>query len=162
METNCTPHMANIYLHTYEVEYIGNLIEKGDKEMLANLSNIFRFQDDLFAVNDNGNFQRILQDIYPKEMIVSNTNISNSKCSYLDLLISVYQGKFKVNLYDKRDGYKFKIFSYPYLDGNIPESRSYGIFISQLVRFCKVNSTFIGFRTDVNNLIVKLCNQGFE
>ena len=64
-------------------------------------------RNDLFAVNDNGNFQRILQDIYPKEMIVSNTNISNSKCSYLDLLISVYQGKFKVNLYDKRDGYKF-------------------------------------------------------
>ena len=59
------------------------------KIILYIIYNIYRFQDDLFAVNDNGNFQRILQDIYPKEMIVSNTNISNSKCSYLDLLISV-------------------------------------------------------------------------
>ena len=95
-------------------------------------------------------------------MIVSKTNISNSKCNYLDLLISVYQRKFKINLFDKRDGYKFKIFIYSNLERNIPETRSYGIFISQLVRFCKVNSTFTGFRTDINSLIVKLCNEGFK
>ena len=57
--------------------------------------------------------------------------------------------------------YKFKVFSYPYLDGNIPEARSYGIFISQLVRFCSINNTFQGFFNDVKNLTVKLCNQGF-
>ena len=52
--------------------------------------------------------------------------------------------------------------SYPYLDGNIPETLSYGIFISQLIRFCSINSTFIGFHKDVKSLVVKLCKQGFK
>ena len=66
--------------------------------------------------------------MYPREMVISKTNISPSVCSYL--LISVYKGKFKINLFDKRDDYKFKVFSYPYLDGNIPETLS------------SINSTF--------------------
>ena len=98
----------------------------------------------------------------PREMVISKTNISPSVCSYLDLLISVYKGKFKIKLFDKRDDYKFKVFSYPYLDGNIPETLSYGIFISQLIRFCSINSTFIGFHKDVKSLVVKLCKQGFK
>ena len=65
-------------------------------------------------------------------------------------------------MFDKRDDYKFKVFSYPYLDGNIPETLSYGIFISQLIRFCSINSTFIGFHKDVKSLVVKLCKQGFK
>ena len=161
MGTNSAPHVANIYLFVYEYEYIEALINDGNNKYLEKLVNIFRFQDDLFAVNDDGLFESILTDVYPVEMKVSKTNISTFKCSYLDLLISVYKGKFRMKLYDKRDDYKFKVFSYPYLDGNIPETRSYGIFISQLVRFCSVNSTFIGFHDDVSNLVKKLCKQGF-
>ena len=94
--------------------------------------------------------------------LLSTTLLIKIVCSYLDLLISVYKGKFKINLFDNRDDYKFKVFSYPYLDGNIPETLSYGIFISQLIRFCSINSTFIGFHKDVKSLVVKLCKQGFK
>ena len=54
-----------------------------------------------------------------------------------------------------------RAYTMPYLDGDIPETRSYGIFISQLVRFCSVNSTFIGFHDDVSNQVKKFCKQGF-
>ena len=162
MGTNCAPHIANIYLHVYENEYVEKLIENNDLKTLEKLKDIFRFQDDLFSVNDDGIFENILSTMYPREMVISKTNISPSVCSYLDLLISVYKGKFKINLFDKRDDYKFKVFSYPYLDGNIPETLSYGIFISQLIRFCSINSTFIGFHKDVKSLVVKLCKQGFK
>ena len=161
MGTNSAPHMANIYLHVYEYEYINRLIENNEVDKLNKLTNIFRFQDDLFAVNDTNIFENVLDDVYPKEMKISKTNISTCKCSYLDLLVSIYKGKFRISLFDKRDDYKFKVFSYPYLDGNIPEARSYGIYISQLVRFCSINNTFQGFFSDVKNLTVKLCNQGF-
>ena len=60
-------------------------------------------------------------------MMVSKTKISPCKVSYL--LISIYQGKFRVKLYDKRTSYKFKVISYPFLDGNVPEKPRYGIFI---------------------------------
>ena len=161
MGTNSAPHLANIYLFVYEYEYIEKLVESNDSKFLEKLTNIFRFQDDLFSVNDDGLFENVLGDIYPEEMKISKTNISSSKCSYLDLLVSIYKGKFRIKLFDKRDDYKFKVFSYPYLEGNIPETRSYGIFISQLVRFCSINNTLVGFISDVHNLVLKLCNQGF-
>ena len=162
MGTNCAPHIANIYLHVYENEYVEKLIENNDLKTLEKFKDIFRFQDDLFSVNDDGIFENILSTMYPREMVISKTNISPSVCSYLDLLNSVYKGKFKINLFDKRDDYKFKVFRYPYLDGNIPETLSYGIFISQIIRFCSINSTFIGFHKDVKSHVVKLCKQGFK
>ena len=75
--------------------YIEALINDGNSKYLEKLVNIFRFQDDLFAVNDDGLFESILTDVYPVEMKVSKTNISTFKCSYLDLLISVYKGNLE-------------------------------------------------------------------
>ena len=46
-----------------------------------------------------------------------------------------------MTLYDKRKDYNFKVILYPFLDGKVPNNLSYGIFISQLVRLAKVNST---------------------
>ena len=93
MGTNCAPHIANIYLHVYENEYVEKLIENNDLKTLEKLKDILRFQDDLFSVNDDGIFENILSTIYPREMVISKTNISPSVCSYLDLLISVYNAR---------------------------------------------------------------------
>ena len=37
--------------------------------------------------------------------------------------------------YDKRDDFNFEIVNSPFLDGNVPGSPSYGVYISQLIRF---------------------------
>ena len=100
MGTNSAPHMANIYLHVYEYEYIKRLIDNNEVDKLNKLTNIFRFQDDLFAVNDANIFENVLDHVYPKEMKISKTNISTCKCSYLDLLVSIYKGKFRMSLFD--------------------------------------------------------------
>ena len=94
--------------------------------------------------------------------MVNNTNISARKCCYLDLNISIYQEKFRVALYDKRKDYNFKVISYPFLKGNIPNNLSYGVFSSQLLRLARVNSILSGFKTSVIELIGKLIAQGFE
>ena len=83
--------------------------------------------------------------MYPSEMTVNNTNLSAMKCCYLDLNISIYRGKFRVTLYDRRKDYNFKVITFPFLDGNIPTNLSYGAFTSHLVRMAKVNTTFKGF-----------------
>ena len=72
-------------------------------------------------------------------MIVNKTNISVRKTNFLDLTISIYRGKFYIKLYDKRNDYDFEVINYPFLDGNIPKNQSYSVFISQLVRFARVN-----------------------
>ena len=133
MGTNAALQIANAYLHVYEYEYIKRLIEQGDTESLKRLKDTFRYQDDLIVFNDFNLLHNVLEDIYPKEMIVNNINISARKCCYLDLTISIYQGKFRVStLYDKRKDYNFKVITYPFLDGNVPNNLSYGVFISQL------------------------------
>ena len=162
MGTNSGPQIANVYLHAYEYRYIQSLITNGDEDSLKKLKNIFRYQDDLISFNDGGLLGTLLSSIYPQEMIINSTNISPRKCHYLDLSISIYRGKFVVSLYDKRKDYTFDVISYPFLDGNIPSALSYGVFTAQLVRFANVNSTFKGFKSDVNGLILKLVCQGFN
>jgi len=67
-----------------------------------------------------------------------------------------------IKLYDKRVDYSFDVISYPYLDGNIPKGQSYGVFISQLMRFAHINSTFNGFLTNARDLVRKLTDQHFD
>ena len=166
MGNNAGPHLANIYLHIYEFNYVKNIGENQenfDPSYLQKLMNIFRiFLDDLLVLNDRGVFSSIIADVYPAEMIVNNTNLSSSKCTYIDLLISIYKGKFLYRLYDKRKDFNFNVISFPFLCGNIPKSTTYGVFLSQLVRYCEVNCNFSHFKNDVIELSKKLCNQGFE
>ena len=68
-----------------------------------------------------------------------------------------------MTLYGKRKDYNFKVITYPFLDGNVPNNLSYGIFISQLVRLARVNSTLKGFKNCVTELFKgKLVAQGFK
>ena len=38
----------------------------------------------------------------------------------------------KTKIYCKRDDFDFDIVSFPFLDGDVPRSASYGVYISQL------------------------------
>ena len=52
-----------------------------------------------------------------------------------------------------------KLYHIHFLDGNVPNNLSYGIFISQLVRLARVNSTL---KSCVTELLGKLVAQGFK
>ena len=78
------------------------------------------------------------------------------------MTISIYQGKFYFSLYDKRNDYDFDVISFPFLDGNIPKGQSYGVFISQLVRYARINCSFSRFIDDVKRLVQKLIQQDFD
>ena len=47
----------------------------------------------------------------------------------------------------------------PYLDGNIPKGQSYGIFISQLIRYARINTSFSNFTSDCKKLVTELFGQ---
>ena len=40
-------------------------------------------------------------------------------------------------IYDKRGDFNFKIVTFPFLDGDVPRSPCYGVYISQLIRFAR-------------------------
>ena len=85
-------------------------------------------------------------------MILERTNICRKGATFLDLNICVNENQFFTNLYDKRNDFDFKVISMPNLKSNVPESRSYDVFYSQIFRLCNVNTTLEGFIRDVKAL----------
>ena len=58
----------------------------------------------------------------------------------MDLHLSISNGFVSSKLYDKRDDFDFDIVIFPFLDNDVPYRPSYGLYISQLIRFARVCS----------------------
>ena len=56
----------------------------------------------------------------------------------------------------------FDIVNFPFLDGDVPSSTSYGVYISQLIRFARVSSNVADFNARNNSLTAKLLQQGYR
>ena len=65
-------------------------------------------------------------------------------------------------IYDKRDDFDFEIVGFPVLDRDVPRSTSYGVYISQLIRFARTSSHVADFNTCNKLLTQKLLKQGFR
>ena len=73
------------------------------KHSLINLfNNNCKYLDDISTVNIS-NFLTFVKQIYPKELTLNESNITNDSCQFLDLEIPLFQGKFSKRAYDKRD-----------------------------------------------------------
>ena len=65
-------------------------------------------------------------------------------------------------IYDKRDDFNFEIVYFPFLDRDVPRSPSYGVYISQLIRFAKVCYNVFDFNNRNPFLFsAKLLKQGY-
>ena len=78
--------------------------------------------------------------IYPTELQLNKANSSDTEAPFLDLNLSITNGIVSSKIYDKRDDFNFEIVNFPSLDGDVPRSPSYGVYISQLNRFARVCS----------------------
>ena len=60
----------------------------------------------------------------------------------MDLDLSRTNGMFLVlsKIYDTRDYHNFEIVTFPFLDGDVPRSPSYVVYISQLICFARIYS----------------------
>ena len=65
-------------------------------------------------------------------------------------------------MYDKRRDIDFDIVSFPFLDGNVPHSTPYGVYISQLIRFDGASSHVADFNAHNKSLTVKLLRQDYR
>ena len=80
----------------------------------------------------------------------------------MDLRLSISDGFVKTKIYDKRDDFDIDIVNFPFLDGDVPRSASYGVYISQLIRFARVSSLVDDFNTRNKVLTAKLLRQGYR
>ena len=66
--------------------------------------------------------------------------MSDTEASLLDLHISISDGFVRPKCYDKGDNFDFDIVKFPYLDSDVLRLTSYGVYISQLIRFSRMFS----------------------
>ena len=66
---------------------------------------------------------------------------------------------FKIGFSLKPNDSDFEIVNFPFLDGDVPHSPSYGVYISQLIRFAKVCSNIDDFNNRALFMTAKLLKQ---
>ena len=98
-----------------------------------------RYLDDILNIN-NVYFDSMVSQIYPSELQLYTVNTSDTEAALLDLHLSISNDMISTKIYDKRDDFDFEIVNFPFLDGDVPRSTSYGVYISQLIRFARVSS----------------------
>ena len=161
MGTNCAPLLADIFLYSYEAEFIQSLLSAGKKRLASQFNFTYRYIDDVLSIN-NPDFENYLGQMYPPVLEIKDTTESNTSASYLDLLLSIGRdGQLRTSLYDKRDDFNFHITNFPFLSSNIPSSPAYGVFISQLIRYARACSSNECFILRAMRLSNKLLGQGY-
>ena len=90
--------------------------------------------------------------IYRTELRLNKVNSSDTEAPSLDLNLSITNGIVSSKIYDQLDDFNFEIVNFPFLDGDVPRSPSYGVYISQLIRFAKVCSNVADF--NIRNLFL--------
>ena len=76
--------------------------------------------------------------------------------------LSISNDIVSTKTYDKRDDFDFETANFSFLNGDVPCSLSYGVYISQLIRFARASSHVDDFNTRNKLLTQKLLKQGYR
>ena len=126
MGTNCAPLVADLFMFSYERDFMLSLSDNNQTDIIEAFNSTSRYLDDLLNI-DNPYFEQIVGQIYPTELQLNKANSSDIEAPFLDLNLSITNGIVSSKLYDKWDDF----------NGDIPRSPSYGVYISQLIRFAR-------------------------
>ena len=80
----------------------------------------------------------------------------------MDLNLCISNGTVSTKIYDKRDDFDFDIVNIPFLNGDVPRRTSYGVYISQLIRFARASLNLNDFNYRNKALTAKLLRQGYR
>jgi hypothetical protein len=133
MGTNRVPLLADLYLYSYEADFIQGLLRKNEKKLARSFNFMFRYIDDVLSLH-NSRFGYFVDHIYSIELEIKDTTDIYRSASYLDLHLEIdSEGKLRTKLYDKRDDFNLPIVNFPFICSNIPATPAYGVYISQLI-----------------------------
>ena len=139
MGTNGTPLVADLFLFCYERDFMLSLSDNDQTDIIEAFNSTSRYLDDLLNI-DNPYCEQMVGQIYPTELQLNKANSSDTETPFSNLNLSITNCIVSFKIYDKRDDFNFEIVNFPFLDGDVPRSPSYGVYISQLIRFARVCS----------------------
>ena len=157
MGTNCTPLLADLFLYSYESEFLQKLVKDKKIHEARAFNFTYRYIDDVLSIN-NSRFAEFLPLIYPPELEVKETTDNASAASFLDLYLEFDDsGQISTKIYEN-----FKIINFPNMCSNIPASPAYGVYISQLIRYARTSSNYSDFLKCHLYLRNRLLDQGYK
>ena len=137
MGTNCFPLLADLFLYSYENEFLDSLVKSSHRRLARSFNLCYMYTDELIVFSNN-KFIDYVKDIYPSEPNVEKANRLDDQANYLDLTFIIgNNNKLYTKLYDKLDDFNFHIVNFPFLSSNIPSGPLYGVYISQLIRHAR-------------------------
>ena len=161
MGSDPAPFFANLFLYHYESSWLKS-IRKTNNTLARKFGKVFRYIDDLLALNDGLSFESFYSEIYPEELQLNKENEDNTQTNFLDLHIAIDNGIFVTQLYDKRDSFGFQITRLPYKNSNIPCRMFYTSIAAECLRICRATSWDIEAIKSIKSLLFRMGNQGAE
>ena len=161
MGTNCAPLVADLFAFCYERDYMMSLSGDKQADIIDAFNTAFRYLDDILNTN-NVYFDNMVSQIYPSELQLNNANTSETKAAFLNLHLSISNDIVSTKIYFKHDDFDFEIVNFPFLEGDVPRSTSYGAYISQLICFARSSSHVADFNTRNKLKTQKLLKQGYQ
>ena len=84
MGTNCAPLRADLFLYSYEADFIQGFLKKNEKKLARSFNFTLRYIDDVLSLN-NSRFGDFVDRICPTELEIKDTTYADRYASYLDL-----------------------------------------------------------------------------
>ena len=103
MGANCAPLLTDLFLYSYEADFIQGLLKKNEKK-LDRYCFYFTFRDidDVHSLN-NSRFGDFVDCIYPIELEIKDSTDTDRSASYLDIHLEIAsEGRLRTKSYDKR------------------------------------------------------------
>ena len=155
MGTNCAPLVAYLFLFCYERDFMKDLFSDNQADFIKAFNSTSRYLDDLLNI-DNPYFEGMVNQIIHPNCNLIKLILQIPKPPfwiYICLfLTALFHPKFMINVMTL-----ILIVNFPFLDGDVPSRPSYGVLISQLIRFARVCShveTFV-----INALLLNFLNR---
>ena len=161
MGSDPAPFFANLFLYYYESKWLQSL-KTDDYQMARRFGNVFRYIDDLLAINDNGEFERNYKNIYPPELALKKENVNNDSASFLDFQLSIVNRNISTQLFDKRNSYTFKIVRLPYKSSTLPSKMFFSTISAEVLRIGRATSNLPTFIETAKSLMTRMKRQGAD
>ena len=115
-----------------------------------------RYLDNILNIN-NVHFDNVVgpKTLQSSSLIKLIPLIPNPRLSISNDIVST-------KMYDKRDKFDFEMVNFQFLDGDVPRSISYRVYISQFIRFVTASSHVAEFNTQYKLLTQKRLRQGYQ
>ena len=115
MGTNYAPLHPDLFLYSYEADFIHGLLKKNEKKLARTFNFTFRYIDDVLSLN-NSRFGGFVDRIYPIDLEIKDITYTDISAAYLDLHLEIdSEGRLRTKIYDKRDDLNLPVVNFPFI-----------------------------------------------